>query len=233
LSSGACGDLVADLERRFRVVTDTVQVGAGEVRIMRPDSADELISEADFAIDERLPYWAALWPAAIVLANAIARGEFASPQLARAQEPIRAIELGCGIGLVTTAAAKAGIDILGTDYYPPSLEFTRANSCTNTGAEAKTQLVNWRELPAGMGRFELLFASDVVYEREYAGLLPRVFDKLLQFDGRAIISDPGRVATPAFLHACTLSGFKVLEKKTLPWEAGAIKQKIDIYTIAR
>ena len=72
----------------------------------------------------------------------------------------------------------------------------------------------------------------MLYEREYAGLLPRVFDKLLQFDGRAVIADPGRVSTPAFLYACKGAGFKVVEMKSLPWESGAIKQKIDIYTIA-
>ncbi|MBA3644577.1 MAG: methyltransferase domain-containing protein [Gemmatimonadaceae bacterium] len=220
-------ELTADLERRFRVVTETIRVGAGFFKVLRPDSADDLISEEDFVGDERLPYWAAIWPSSIVIAN-----ELAAAALNVARGPKRTIELGCGIGVVTTAAMKAGLDVLATDYYEPALEFTRANTCRNIGREAATRMVNWRDLPADLGRFDLILASDVLYEREYAGLLPRVFDKLLQFDGHAVIADPGRVSTPAFLYACKGAGFKVVEMKSVPWEDGAIKQKIDIYTIA-
>ena len=221
-------ELTADLERRFRVVTETIRVGGGFLKMLRPDSADDLISEEDFAGDERLPYWAAIWPASIVLATEIANGGLSAVTPSR-----RAIELGCGIGVVTTAAMQAGVDVLATDYYEPALEFVRANTCLNLAREAKTRMVNWRELPSGIGRFDLLFASDVLYEREYAALFPRLFEKLLEFDGHAILADPGRVSTPAFLYACKGAGFKVVEMKSLPWEAGAIKQKIDIYTIAR
>lgn len=221
-------DLTDDLERRFRVVRETIRVDRGFFKMLRPDSADDLISEEDFVGDERLPYWAAIWPSSVVVASEIANGGITA-----ARGPKRTIELGCGIGVVTTAAMKAGLDVLATDYYEPALEFTRANTCLNLKREAATRMVNWRDLPADLGRFDLILASDVLYEREYAGLLPRVFDKLLQFDGRAVIADPGRVSTPAFVYACKGAGFKVVEMKSVPWEDGAIKQKIDIYTIAR
>ena len=221
-------DLTDDLERRFRVVRETIRVDRGFFKMLRPDSADDLISEEDFVGDERLPYWAAIWPSSVVVASEIANGGITA-----ARGPKRTIELGCGIGVVTTAAMKAGLDVLATDYYEPALEFTRANTCLNLKREAATRMVNWRDLPADLGRFDLILASDVLYEREYAALLPRVFDKLLQFDGRAVIADPGRVSTPAFVYACKGAGFKVVEMKSVPWEDGAIKQKIDIYTIAR
>ena len=218
-------ELIADLQRRYRTVSEPVKVGNATFTMLHPESADELISEDDFARDERLPYWAALWPSAIVLATEIAGGRMAGHT--------RAIELGCGIGLVTTSAMKAGIDVLATDYYAPALEFTRANSCANLNREATTRLVNWRELPNEMGRFDLLLASDVLYEREYAGLIPRVLDRLLEFDGRAVIADPGRVAAPAFIESCRMSGFRVAERRTVPWESGTIKQQIDLYAIQR
>jgi len=223
---GCSEELVPDLERRFRVVTETLRIGKDFLKVLRPESADDLISEEDFVGDERLPYWAAIWPSSIVLASEIARGD-----LSAVTGRQHAIELGCGIGLVTTAAMRAGISVLATDYYEPALEFTRANTCGNLSREAPTRIVNWRDLPSGLGRFDLLLAADVLYEREYAALLPRVFDKLLEFDGRAVIADPGRVSTPAFLYGCKMAGFKVLEMKSLPWELGAIKQKIDIYTL--
>ena len=40
-------------------------------RLASPRSAEELINEADFARDERLPYWADVWPSAIAMARAL------------------------------------------------------------------------------------------------------------------------------------------------------------------
>ena len=84
--------------------------------LWRPASVDDLISEEDFAVDERIPYWADCWPSARVLAEHIA-GSCGGGR--------RMLELGCGVGLVSLAAAAAGFDVLATDYYADALEFTR------------------------------------------------------------------------------------------------------------
>ena len=52
--------LVASLERRFMTVNDDVRVGERDINVLRPHSAEDLISESDFERDERLPYWAEL-----------------------------------------------------------------------------------------------------------------------------------------------------------------------------
>ena len=48
-----------------------------------------------------------------------------------------------------------------------------------------------------------------------------------------MIADPGRVAAPVFVEACTEHGFFIRQKETRPFESGEIKQKIDIYEIGR
>ena len=63
--------LRADLERRFRTTTRVVSVGGREVELLSPANADDLISEDDYVRDERLPYWADLWPSAQVLAGEV------------------------------------------------------------------------------------------------------------------------------------------------------------------
>ena len=78
-----------------------------------------------------------------------------------------------------------------------------------------------------------MFASDVLYEKEYAELLPILLRRLLVPGGIALIADPGRVAAPIFVEGCASSGLDILEKETRPFEAGEIKQKIDIYEVAR
>ena len=54
--------LERSLSHRFRVVETTVAVRDRTVSILHPASAEDLIDEADFERDERLPYWAELWP---------------------------------------------------------------------------------------------------------------------------------------------------------------------------
>ena len=57
------------------VVRDTVILGEHTFLIDKPGGSDELLKHpavvAAFAVDEYLPYWADLWPAARMLAKAI------------------------------------------------------------------------------------------------------------------------------------------------------------------
>ncbi|HYW33132.1 MAG TPA: hypothetical protein VE869_16645, partial [Gemmatimonas sp.] len=56
------------IARRFTIAADNVVVGTRQYRLLKPANADHLISEADYVMDERLPYWADLWPSARQLA---------------------------------------------------------------------------------------------------------------------------------------------------------------------
>jgi ETFB lysine methyltransferase len=214
--------LVSALNRRFRTSVEDATVDAHTFSILKPANSDDLIREEDFVKDERLPYWADVWPSSLILAGKLlglkGRGK-------------TALELGCGVGLSTLAATTAGYDVLSTDYYEDALDVTRANVFRNLGKLARTRLVDWRHLPNDLGQFDLVFASDVLYEKEYAELLPEILDRLLVPSGAALIADPGRVAAPVFVEACVVHGLVVRQKETRPFEAGEIKQKIDIYEI--
>jgi len=216
--------LVGALTRRFRTSVEDATVDEHTFSILRPANSDDLIREEDFVKDERLPYWADVWPSSIVLAGKLmelkGRGK-------------TALELGCGVGLCTLAATSAGFDVLSTDYYEDALDVTRANVFRNLGQIARTRLVDWRHVPLDLGTFDLIFASDVLYEKEYAELLPILFRGLLGPTGIALIADPGRVAAPVFVEACATHGLAIRSKETRPFEVGEIKQKIDIYEIGR
>jgi len=123
--------------------------------------------------------------------------------------------------------------VLSTDYYEDALDVTRANVFRNLGKLARTRLVDWRHLPDDLGRFDIVFASDVLYEKEYAELLPVILDLVLLPGGTALIADPGRVAAPVFVEACGVNGLRILSKETRPFEAGEIRQQIDLYQIGR
>ena len=216
--------LVLALSRRFRTSIQEAIVGEHVFSILKPANPDDLIREEDFVKDERLPYWADVWPSSLILAGKLLELDGAGRS---------ALELGCGVGLSTLAATTAGFDVLSTDYYEDALDVTRANVFRNLGSIARTRLVDWRHVPKDVGTFDVVFASDVLYEKEYALLLPIILCRVLATGGIALIADPGRVAAPMFIEACEAHRLKIRKKETRPFEAGEIRQRIDLYEIGR
>jgi predicted nicotinamide N-methyase len=219
-------DLAPELEalgRRFVLAKVSVTLGGGTVTLETPRSADELINEIDFERDERLPYWADVWPSSTALATVVSELD---------GEGKRALELGCGLGLVTVAALRAGFDVLATDYYEDALLFARRNGLSATGREPRTRHVDWRAFPADLGRFDLVLASDVLYEREYATLVAEAIVASLAPGGVALVADPGRVALLSFVTACEQRGCTVGIRARVPWTDGKAKQTITIHEIS-
>jgi ETFB lysine methyltransferase len=225
VASGLAGAaLVAALAARFGAVTAPVRLGRGEVALLRPPAPEDLISEEDFACDERLPYWAELWPSAVVLADRIAH------------EPghgLTLLELGCGLGLVSLVALRAGYRVTATDYYDDALAFTRANAWRIVGCEPTTRAVDWRAPPPDLGRHDRVVAADVLYERPYAAFVAHALALTLAEGGVAIVADPGRVAFRAFLDECTARGLAVLGEERQPYADGQVRQEIAVLTLGR
>ncbi len=216
--------LEASLESRFRTTRTTYPVAGEAIEVLHPANADDLITEDDYVRDERLPYWADIWPSAITLAGHLVK---------RAGRARRLLELGCGSGLATAAAAMAGFNVTSTDYYEDALLFAEVNAWRNAGAEVHTRMVDWRDFPNDLGTFDLVVASDVLYEKTYAALLSHAFNRTLAPHGIGFVTDPGRIAAPDFVRECADRGLRVEKSARLPFEAGAIKQTIDLYEITR
>jgi predicted nicotinamide N-methyase len=175
-------------------------VGGRRYSITHPVSADDLIDEEDFERDERLPYWAELWPSGLALARYISDRDLGDT---------RVIELGCGVGLPTILALAQGAEVLATDHYEAALDFTTYNARTNLGREPKVSLLDWREPDSGgLGTYGLVLAADVLYERKNAAALADLVPKLLAPGGEAIFADPRRDEAPVFLEAMERYGFE-------------------------
>lgn len=210
------------LDRRFVLARVSVAVAGDAVALETPRSADELINEIDFERDERLPYWADVWPSSTALAGVVSELDGTGKS---------ALELGCGVGLVTIGALRAGFDVLATDYYEDALLFARRNGLSATGREPRTRHVDWRAFPDDLGRFDLVLASDVLYEREYATLVADAIVASLAPGGVALIADPGRVALLSFVTACEQRGCAVGIRARVPWTDGTARQTITIHEI--
>ena len=212
----------AELRARFDVVTSTVRVGSGEATLLRPASAEALISEEEFVADERLPYWADLWPSAQVLAALVG----ALPGDGRTL-----LELGCGLGLVSAVAAARGFRVLASDYYEDALRFAELNAARHAGVEIATRHVDWRALPPDLDQHEVVVASDVLYERPYAAIVAHVLTRTLAAGGEGWLTDPGRVALGAFVEECAGRGLRVERVDEVAFEQGTQRQRIGVHRI--
>jgi len=215
--------LRAELMRRFRTVETRVVIPGGHVDLLHPADPESLIDEADFDRDERLPYWADVWPSAVVLAR----------HLAVLGDPARTmLELGCGAGLVATVAAMAGFDVTVSDYYADAMQFTRANVLQHAAVDPPALLLDWRALPDALARYDVVVASDVLYERPYGELVAEAIARTLADGGCAYLTDPGRVGVAAFLAAAAGCGLHVRTLDRIPYDAGgAARQTIDLYEV--
>jgi predicted nicotinamide N-methyase len=211
--------LYADLTTRFRTKERTLRIAERDVTLLSPANADDLISEDDYVMDERLPYWADLWPSAQVLANEAALMRWTG---------LRVLELGCGLGAVAIGATMAGGSVTATDYYEDAPRFAALNVYRATGKVISTRLVDWNYLPPDLGRFDVVLASDVLYEHRYAPVLAHVMAMTLVRGGEAIIADPGRIGMDAFLEECSDRGIGS-EPDPRPYVDGEIKQTITLH----
>lgn len=215
------------LRRRFRVAETSIPLGETAVPLLHPASSEELISEEDFLRDERLPYWAEPWPSSFALARHLVGGD----SVLGAGDGRSALELGCGAGLVAIAATMAGFAVTASDYYEDALRFARVNVWRVARQRIEVMHLDWRVLPALLPRYDVVIASDVLYERPYAPLVAEVIARTLAPHGVALIADPGRMAAPAFVECCAPLGLAVEKKRRLPFEEGAVRQTIDLYEI--
>lgn len=216
--------LVADLERRFVTTGDPVPIGDARYTMLRPRSADDLISEEDFVRDERLPYWADVWPSSLVLAARMR----AEPGHGRSL-----LELGCGVGVVAVASTLAGWDVTVTDYYDDAIRFARANVWRHAERDIPGRHVDWRDLPNDLGVFDRVVASDVLYEPAYADLVARAIARTLARGGVAYVADPGRLAAPGFVERALSLGMDVDDGATYPYVLGPVRQTIRVYVVRK
>jgi predicted nicotinamide N-methyase len=181
------------------VIADRIALPGGEVDLMRPRDAEALISEEAFEHEEFLPYWAELWTSAVALAHDVSL---------RALTGRPTLELGCGLGLPSIAAARAGGRVLATDWSPDAVQATAANAQLN-GVEVETLLCSWAEPDALVERapWPLVLASDVLYEARNVELLLDLLPRLVDQTGLVLLADPGRVPAERFLAAAPEHGW--------------------------
>jgi predicted nicotinamide N-methyase len=189
-----------------------------------PDALlDGMTDESFRASDERMPYWALLWPAGAALAEAVLAG----PDLAGR----RVLDLGCGVGAEGLAAARRGAVVTYLDWAAEAEPLVRASSIRLGLAVERFVCADWREPPADLGTFDLVLAADVLYEARNARPVARFLATHLAPGGEAWLTDPGRLHARTFPSDLSTAWLRLVEERPLPPpEEGAT---ITLFRIAR
>jgi predicted nicotinamide N-methyase len=185
---------------RFEPVERRIDVGDRPVSIWRPPDMESLIDLVAFEADERIPYWADVWESAIVLAEDLAAMDGAGKTL---------LELGCGLGLPSLVAARAGFTVTATDYEETALEGVRYNAERNRIGGLRTLVLDWRNLPDDLGTFDLVVAADVLYETHHPAVLAATILRTLAPSGLGLVADPCRAKAAGFAPAARAAGMAV------------------------
>ncbi|HEX8085182.1 MAG TPA: methyltransferase domain-containing protein [Solirubrobacteraceae bacterium] len=180
------------------LVEEIVPLRDRELAVLRPRDSEALIDEEAFERDERMPYWAELWPSGVELARVVA---------ARSWRGARLLELGCGgLALPSIAAALGGARVVATDWSADALSLATRNALRN-GATIDVREADWRHPETLVAeRWDLVLAADVLYERRN---VPVLLDLLPRLGAPVWLADPNRPPLAGFLSGAAQRGFDV------------------------
>jgi predicted nicotinamide N-methyase len=158
------------------------------------------------------PLFGLLWPSGAHLAARIAHRPVQASE--------RILELGCGLGLASLIAHRRGADVTASDCHPCTEEFLLENLRLNALPPMKYRHAQWgsyANVSAAQqnvsGQFELIIASDVLYERDPSGDLAGFISAHACADAEVWIVDPDRGNRSNFNRHMRDFGFALQEQR--------------------
>lgn len=169
-----------------------------------------------FQEDERLPYWAELWPSSFGLAAWLKQKE-------NAIKGQNCLDLGCGLGFTALCGAACGAKVLACDYEKRALELTRFNAKKNAIMLCNEYrdfwqspvsvlcplFLDWRCPCIEEKKFPFIWAADIAYERKFMPEILKFLEYALTMDGIFWIAEPSRTIYQYFLEEVKNFSFSI------------------------
>ncbi len=211
----------------YPITHTTIEIGNSQIKLTIVDDPDHLLdklSREDCDGKLYLPYWTYLWESAIGLAwHVFALGDMISGQ--------HILEIGCGYGLAGIVACKEGANVVFSDFEYDALLFAQHNAQQNGISSADYVQMDWNA-PCFQYQFDVIFASDVIYEEQTWRPIVDLLKNYLKLDGTAIFSEPNRKNAGGFFKEIRKNGF-TFEKSTCFVTLGNKEKQVNLYTIQR
>lgn len=160
-------DELLDFARsRYDVRFEPVAVAGESLEILQIADIEALIDRLVQTAGQgpiELPYWAKIWPAAMLLAHFL-------PHLGPG-EGRELLELGAGVGVCGLFAARRGFRVCITDIHPDALLFSKINILQN-GLADRADVARADFSADRLGRrFDVVLGAEVLYLQDlYRGL---------------------------------------------------------------
>lgn len=159
-----------------------------------------------------------VWPAGLALADVMTRFAFGGHRM---------LEVGCGLGLASLVLRRAGADITATDHHPLAAEFLQFNAALNRIPPITFRRASWTARDHVLGRFDVLVASDVLYEVDHPDALMGFIDRHTNPDAEVIVTDPGRSQRARFGAKMRGEGYaQIDERRAFPNEPSSSRGRI-------
>jgi predicted nicotinamide N-methyase len=163
------------------------------------------------------PIFGLLWPSAAFLAARMAA------RLLLPNE--RVLEIGCGLALASLVAHRRGVDVTASDCHPLTATFLRDNLHLNALTPLPYRHGHWSSFVHPIarngyaadtrvsGRYDLLIASDILYERDAQAMLPKFIALHATAAAEIWIVDPNRGNRATFSKQMAAMGYNVSEER--------------------
>lgn len=172
----------------LRLRYQTMEFGGTDIhlRTLRDNqefSDDDGVAEALGISSATWPLFGIVWPSGEVLAHLMFDFEITGKRI---------LEVGCGIALSSLLLNQRQADITATDYHPEAGNFLQENTDLNQDEAIPFIRAGWQDEDSGLGEFDLIIGSDLLYERGHAEALSNFIDRHAKPHCEVILVDPGR-----------------------------------------
>lgn len=194
----------------YQVRRQCIAVAGGadlEIRSLldRQQYADPLGEAAAAGISPACwPLFGQVWPSAQKLADLMQRWDLGA---------LRILEIGCGLALASLVVHRRHGNVTASDCHPLTENFLLANLALNQLPALKYRSGNWGRANPELGEFDLIIASDVLYERSQPELIAAFIALHAAPSAEVLIVDPNRGNRPDFTRRMLLAGFVLSETR--------------------
>jgi predicted nicotinamide N-methyase len=178
--------------------------------------------------DEYMPYWADLWPAARMLAKAVAKEDWS--KYPKTGDKLEALEVGCGLGVPGLTALACGLRVIFTDYDLTAVRFAANNARRNKLYEFKTLPLDWRCPPADL-KVPVILGADLTYETRNIDPLVKLIRQVLLPGGVCLLTDQDRTPAPLLREALGFAGLQYKQELVRAGEPGGCRIRGTLYRI--
>jgi len=210
------------IETSYDTVLQDIAFDGLSIELLRVGDVDTLLDrlpKIQFRPDERLPYWADLWPSSLALARYL----WEAVEL----RGLHVLELGCGLGLAGIVASRKGGVVTLTDYEADALVFTRYNVVRNGCQHAIVRHLDWHA-PRLRQTYALIIAADVLYEGANFRPLLHLLQSALAPEGQIILAEPNRPVARDFFRLLRDHRFQY-ERSTQRVEVNGERHEVSLY----